>query len=736
MKQTMSRRLWGLVVMALFLTFAQGASAMPKPNTYRVVETNEKGWVVEVGPETGFHVLASEKLSLARAYKEATGVPLSYKALDIPENWEMDKQGRKIRPRFIPSCHHKGDGFEGNPSRDIEVWNTCVQNENTPIVALVAGETGRLLIKMEPVQSLEEKNKELDEFRTCQTSIACLSEKLKDLGGVPVPTGDVRKIQDEAKASQGESATLRKANKELEEKNAALASKADIAGTISNNFGTWYVFGLAIFVGLAFIGGRRSSQAQAEAFKQRAFFDLKEERDALKHEKAELTSLRRDAKTKRNLERDHKTVSEQVKQLEVEKATLSERHIAEAKCAILFKRQNDITLKKNEALEAQLNGLKRANLDLATSKQQAEQALSEKKALLTELQSEVEHLKWRKSASTATIEAFSAFGEVGNDAVALEKSEEHQDKMLKRAAVLLTTFAELCETNEIEMIAAVEWIYVLAKRREEESRRRRTEPMNLGVATKAVDLIAKHLSASQSKEPDGRYAIIDGVANESLQPAPIPVIEEVPLSDTEQPSLASQQLGGARMFPGSPPVVVPEDLRQTAVRQENPLAQSVSAEPEDPQERLTVLAPDSDRYSEASPPLVRVDLDLDEGPHVRVGQSQQPSRKTERPSAPGAVRPPVDKGKSRGRIQTNLWGHEIPVEVRQPYPEAGPRPPNYDSKPPPPPPPEKVEEETGDEEGCDKEETSVTDAKSDRSTVVSIKDAKRGRKRRRHSNGS
>ncbi|MCI0479407.1 hypothetical protein L0Y59_02575 [Candidatus Uhrbacteria bacterium] len=754
METTMVRRLVALAAVAMLLVIAQTAQAMPERNTYRVVETSEKGWVVEVGPDTGFHILASDKMSLGRAYKEATGVPLTYKALDVPENWETDKQGRRIRPKFIPSCHHKGDGFEMNPTRDIAVWNTCAQNGNTPIAALVAGESGRLLIRMEPVQTLEEKNKELDEFRACQTSVECLSGKLKDLGGEPVPTEEVRKIQDERDEAKRRLASAEASLLEEKALNGALAAKADIAGTISRNFGTLYSVGLALMICFTFFVGRWSNKAQAEAIKHRAHADAKEKSDRLEQEKAELVLLQREAKTLRNLERDHKTVSARVKELE-EAVRFHEQKASEAaKRSATFEQQAVISKTKREEADAQIDALKKAKDALAAKNKEQEETVQRARAVEQEkarLDQRVKRLEQDKADLEADLKSvhesqrenrdllrsmetgFKSFEaarvrfEIGDRTADTEALRKRMDE---QAMFLLGGMATICSANENELPSLFSWMLDLDARQRKEQKARHTSPMNYGVAVAVVDQLAGSFAASQSKAPDGSYSIIHGVEpKEALRSAPVPKVEENPPT----------QVAGARMFPGagrpSDPAkaVEPEDLRKTAVRQESPFAKDVPQE--DAQERVTIPAPDPES------PFERIAYERNgEAPRARVGTKDAPGVQerhmvTDRPPAVTSKVPMGEYLKEHeGRTLTNPYG--FPRAEMLP----GSRPPGYDSTPPPPvPAPSDAEDEEGDEGDDDTVVTDAADA-SERthSTVISFDDAKRGRKKRgrKKANGS
>ncbi|MFH1078042.1 MAG: hypothetical protein V1745_02015 [Patescibacteria group bacterium] len=749
MNTKLLRRIVELAIVAMLLVVARTASAMPPSNSFRVVETNEKGWVVEVGPDTGFHILASTKLSVGRAFLEATGTSLTYKALDIPENYVQDKQGRKIRPRFIPTCKRRGDGFQASYDRDVELWNSCLKNGDEPGVALEAGESGRLLIKMEPVQTLNEIHKELGELHACQKSIECLNGKLKALGGVPISTEDVRKIQDDLTDAKGENASSQKTIDDLTAQNAALVGEADFVGAFNRHYGKAYLAGLAVLMGLTFVAGRRSTMKQAEAFKSKVIGDLPVQQRQLEDATAALDLKQREVKTLRNLEREKKTVDARVRELDLARTTLEQKLSDEARLSASLKERLEAAAGKEEALETMINSLLLANQSPSSAKKQAEELAGTARAL--ELQKKgIEH-------RVTTLEREK--GDLESDIVAIREQHKEERELLRglstgfeafdaarfhfetaqnrgdprikeirvkvdqQAMWLYGKMVDLFGTNESLARLLFKRLNTLITAQEADAEtRHKTEPMTFGVASSTLDRIAAHQFPNSPSRvppalpPDGTYSVVHGVDKQAaMQPAPIPQIADEASSDGEEalPSLRSDL-----------PSLEQEDLRKTKVRRENPLT-AQKPEPEVPFARV-------EHPRNGAAPLARF--------CTKDPSEQRPHTTTDIP--PPSVSRPLTvpmaaflKENEDGRIMTNPYGFTA-AELRTgaaPPPYAPPRAPNYQSTPPPPPsaPPVQTsdEEPSADDRGYDP-------ANQTHSTVVNIDDVKHGRHRRgRKANG-
>lgn len=259
------RRVAGVAFVVTLLTAAKSAYAIPPEKSYQVVDVNESGWVIEVGQGTGFESVAnSEWSSVGRAYKKATGRTLTWDVIrDVENNYNHDKSGRRLEPKFIPFCRHKGDGYRWTPSRDTAVWDSCsVKDGDEPGIALVAGPSGRLLVPMKAVQTFEEIKTGLVESEKCDESVECLNGKIRALGGAPVPEERTRKAEEAAKAAEAKTAVVRKASDDLNVKNAALvADNTKLRRVVNYKLLMW---GLCVMVGLIGVGAAAKEKRRTD----------------------------------------------------------------------------------------------------------------------------------------------------------------------------------------------------------------------------------------------------------------------------------------------------------------------------------------------------------------------------------------------------------------------------------------------------------------------------------------
>ena len=152
------RYMLGVAIVGVLLMFARSASAVP-PHEWRVVETNDKGWVIEVGQDTGWGSVANSKASsVARAYKNATGKDLTPEVLDIPENYEQDKQGGRSGRSSSPPATSSVTGSVPRISRGTSTCGASATGRTATrsMSRSSRARTGRLLIKMAPIETRNE----------------------------------------------------------------------------------------------------------------------------------------------------------------------------------------------------------------------------------------------------------------------------------------------------------------------------------------------------------------------------------------------------------------------------------------------------------------------------------------------------------------------------------------------------------------------------------------------------